>query len=84
MAKKEFLESCLEHAIDDARWCSNDPICLEAGRSGGHGPDSCNLAACHSCSLIPETACEEYNRFLDRAMLVGDFDNPGLGFFNAS
>lgn len=83
MAKKEFLESCLEHAIDDARWCSNDPICLEAGRSGGQGPDSCNLAACHSCSLIPETACEEYNRFLDRAMLVGDFDNPGLGYFNA-
>jgi Domain of unknown function (DUF1998) len=83
MAKPELLEPCIEHAIDDARWCSNDPICLEAGRSGGQGPESCNLAACHSCCLLPETACEEFNRFLDRAMLVGDFGNAGLGYFNS-
>ena len=30
----------------------------------GQGPDSCNLAACHSCALLPETSCEEFNRFL--------------------
>jgi len=82
MAKPDYLENCLSHAFDAARWCSNDPICLEAGRNGGQGPDSCNLAACHSCCLIPETACEEYNRFLDRAMVIGDFENPDLGFFN--
>lgn len=81
MAKPGYLEPCLTHAFDAAKWCSNDPICLEAGRSGGQGPDSCNLAACHSCSLIPETACEEYNRFLDRAMIIGDFEQPELGYF---
>jgi len=54
---------------------------MEAGRTGGQGPDSCNLAACHSCCLLPETPCEESNRFLDRAMVVGDFEQADLGFF---
>jgi hypothetical protein len=54
---------------------------MEMGRRGGQGPDSCNLAACHGCALVPETACERFNRFLDRACVVGDIDSPGLGFF---
>lgn len=81
MSKPGSLEPCLIHALDSARWCSNDPICMEAGRTGGQGPDSCNLAACHSCCLLPETACEESNRFLDRAMVVGDFEQADFGFF---
>jgi hypothetical protein len=31
--------------------------------------------------LVPETSCEEFNRFLDRALLVGTQENPELGFF---
>jgi hypothetical protein len=30
---------------------------------------------------LPETSCEEGNRFLDRAALIGTPDQPELGFF---
>ena len=53
----------------------------EMGTSGGQGPDSCNLAACHNCALVPETACERFNRYLDRALVTGSLDNSGAGFF---
>lgn len=65
-------------AIENARTCSNDPVC---SLSQGQGRDSLNLAACYSCALIPETGCEEFNSFLDRGVVVGTFDNPKLGFF---
>lgn len=59
-------------------WCSSDPLCIEDMLSS---QDSLSLAACHSCVLAPETSCEEFNRFLDRALLVGTPGNPELGFF---
>jgi len=83
MGKPGNLEAVLQRALEGAQWCSADPVCMEAGERGGQGPDSCNLAACHNCSLVPETACEEFNRFLDRALLVGSLSEPGLGFFGA-
>lgn len=66
-------------AVYGALVCSNDPVCI---LSKGQGRDSLNLAACHACTLIPETSCEEYNIFLDRAVVVGTFDNQELGFFS--
>jgi len=39
------------------------------------------LAACHACALLPETSCEHHNSFLDRGLLVGIPNNPGMGFF---
>ena len=44
--------------------------------------ESTSIASCHSCLLAPETSCEDYNRFLDRAMLVGTPENRSLGFFS--
>jgi Domain of unknown function (DUF1998) len=82
MGKPEHFGTTLARALGDAAWCSADPVCMEAGDSGGQGPDSCNLAACHNCALVPETACEEFNRFLDRALLIGSLANPSLGFFS--
>ena len=82
MGKPGYLEPAIYAALAGARWCSSDPVCMELGESG-QGPDSCNLAACHSCALVPETACEEFNRFLDRGLVVGTLDSPQLGFFSA-
>lgn len=82
MGKAGYFEPLVRRALEGASWCSADPVCMEMGASGGQGPDSCNLAACHNCALVPETACEEFNRFLDRALVVGSIDNPGLGFFS--
>lgn len=73
------LETIVYNAIENARWCSSDPICID---SHGQGPNSCNLAACHNCALLPETCCEESNMLLDRAMLIGELDNPSIGYFN--
>lgn len=83
MGKPSRLEPLLERALLGARWCSADPVCMEMGQSGGQGPDSMNLAACHGCCLVPETACEEFNRLLDRGLLIGSFQKPEVGFFSA-
>ena len=72
------LETVVYNAIENAKWCSSDPICID---SHGQGPNSCNLAACHNCALLPETCCEESNMLLDRAMLIGTLDLPEIGFF---
>jgi hypothetical protein len=73
------LEATLRRAMDQAAWCSSDPVCVE---SKGQGSDSANLAACHGCCLVPETSCEEGNRLLDRALLIGTPENPTVGLFH--
>jgi hypothetical protein len=73
------IERVVEGAIRVMEWCSSDPLCIEGMMAGA---DGLSLAACHACVLAPETACEEYNRFLDRAFLVGLPNNPQVGFFS--
>lgn len=82
MGKADFLEPVVRRAVESARWCSADPVCMEMGDRGGQGPDGLNLAACHNCALVPETACEEFNRLLDRGLVVGKLDNQAMGFFS--
>jgi hypothetical protein len=64
-------------ALEAASWCSSDPICIE---SPGQGFGTLNLGACHACSLVAETSCENANVLLDRGLVVGV---PGrvVGFF---
>ncbi|MGW0486465.1 DrmB family protein [Nonomuraea sp. NPDC003214] len=64
-------------AIERISWCSADPLCVE---SDAAGTDNLNRAACHSCVLLPETSCEEFNTLLDRALLTGTPDQHDLGF----
>jgi len=82
MAKPEILAVVFERSITGAHLCSNDPVCMELGKMG-QGNNGSNLAACHSCCLVPETTCEYFNQELDRAMLLGDLHNPDAfrGFF---
>lgn len=51
-------------------------------QSNGQGPESLNLAACHNCALLPETCCENGNRLLDRAVVVGELTNYEIGYFS--
>jgi hypothetical protein len=76
----ERLVRTLSAALRKAQWCSSDPICIE---TLGQGTDNSNLAACHGCILISETSCEEGNRLLDRAMLIGKPREPEMGFFSS-
>lgn len=82
MGKPGYFEPVFRRALENAEWCSSDPVCRELGASSGQGPDSCNLAACHSCALLPETSCEEFNRFLDRSVIVNGPESTGLAFFD--
>lgn len=82
MGKPGYFEQVVMGALEAALWCSADPVCMEIGKHGGQGPESCNLAACHNCALVPETACEEFNMFLDRGLVIGDFENRSLGYFS--
>ena len=78
--KKEILPKIFKNAIKRAKWCSYDPVCIN---SEGQGRKSQNLAACHSCTLLPETSCEEFNVLLDRALIVGKLENKNLGFLSS-
>jgi hypothetical protein len=62
-------------ALDDADVCSNDPVCIESDRQGS---SHLNLSACHGCSLVSETSCETGNRLLDRQLVLGGGNVPGL------
>ena len=62
-------------ALDNADVCSNDPVCIESDRQGA---SSLNLSACHGCALVSETSCETANRLLDRQLVLGGRDVPGL------
>jgi hypothetical protein len=65
----EHFWRILSQALDHALWCSSDPVCSE---HEGQGPGLLNLAACHACALIPDTACAYSNVLLDRGMVRGD------------
>lgn len=80
MGQPRYLDPVVSAALQGATWCSSDPVCMELAHQG-QGPDSCNLAACHSCALVPETACEEFNRFLDRGLVVGTANDQSFAFF---
>ena len=67
--KPNFIEKIVKNTIENAKFCSNDPICMETQEQGHQG---LNAAACHSCLLLPETCCEHNNLLLDRSTLVGD------------
>lgn len=69
---RELILKALERSAN----CSSDPLCWE---SEGQGVFDLNLAACFSCSLTSETACEEMNLGLDRRVLI----DSTFGFFNS-
>lgn len=66
-ANTERLTKIFKSALTRAKDCASDPICYN---SDGQGIGGLNLAACYSCTLLPETSCEEFNSFLDRALLI--------------
>lgn len=74
------FEMIFRNMLQEASWCSSDPICIE---SHAQGYDSLNYAACHACALLPETSCEMRNCLLDRAAVVGTIKERKRGFFGA-
>lgn len=77
--EKGRIEDTIISALKNALWCTSDPVCIQ---SLGQGTDSCNLAACHNCAVLPETCCENGNRLLDRGILIGTISEPRIGYFS--
>jgi len=75
----EILIPTIGSALRSAHWCSNDPVCLTAG---GQGLEGLNRGACHSCTLVSPTSCENSNALLDRGVLIGDSDSNTTGYFS--
>ena len=75
---KDSLENIFRNLLQEASWCSSDPICI---KSRAQGLESLNYAACHACTLLPETCCVMRNCLLDRAAVVGNLDTKGQGYF---
>ena len=78
-AEPDLFEPLFLNALSSIDWCSSDPLCLNGISSAS---ESFNLAACHACLLVPETSCEHYNRYLDRAMLRGSELEGVSGYFD--
>ncbi len=78
-ARPGLIENTIRSAVEEANFCSNDPICHETDQQGLEG---FNVSACHSCLLLPETSCEHNNLLLDRRTIIGTFDNPEVGYFS--
>lgn len=79
-ALPDTFEMIFRNLLQEASWCSSDPICIE---SKAQGYDSLNYAACHACTLLPETSCEMRNCLLDRGAVVGSISNRNRGYFGA-
>lgn len=74
------IERAVKSSLQSMAWCSSDPLCINGMNSAR---EMHSFAACHACLHAPETACEQFNRFLDRAMLIGLPGYSESGFFSS-
>ena len=75
-ANEENFIKIFQSALYRAKDCASDPICYNS--YDGQGIGGLNMAACYSCAIIPDISCEEFNSFLDRALLI----DKDFGFFS--
>jgi hypothetical protein len=73
----------LQTALELGELCSNDPVCAQHDPASRHECRFLQGAACHGCLLIAETSCEQFNDFLDRALVVPTVEDLGAEFFKA-
>ena len=73
----EHMIPIMRNAFQEALLCTNDPECLHNQPNG----ENINGAACHSCCMISETACENGNRMLDRGLVVPIAEREDQSFF---
>lgn len=78
------LETHLTHALRLGSLCSNDPICSQHDPGQSFEERWLHGAACHGCTLLPETCCEMRNDYLDRALVVPILGYGGAAFFESA
>jgi hypothetical protein len=74
--KRHLIRACQLGSL-----CSNDPVC--SSHTPGQGSvEQLSGSACHGCLYISETSCEQFNRYLDRSLVVSTIDRLGCQFFD--
>lgn len=72
----------MRRAFDEGVLCSNDPVCASHSPADDHAERHLEGAACHGCLFIAEPSCEQFNQYLDRALVVPTIGHPPeLAFF---
>ena len=71
------LWTLIENAKNTSTVCSCDPLCSTQPLEKIQG---FNGAACHACTILPETSCEKMNHLLDRDMIDNTFRDENIGF----
>lgn len=78
MGDPDNLRKILIRALEEARFCSNDPTCSTQFPSEDN---YINSASCFACTMLPETACETGNMLLDRSLLIETMDSEYQPYF---
>lgn len=73
----EQMTNLMREAFQEALICTNDPECMNNLPAGKNS----NGAACHSCCMVSETACENGNRMLDRGLVVPVIGREPCSYF---
>lgn len=78
LGKPDNLGRLMDQALRRAAVCSSDPLCSEHDAAEDR---SLHGASCHGCSFVAETSCEKGNRYLDRALVTGTYNDFSAAFF---
>lgn len=77
LGSEENFRKLLKAVLENSLLCTTDPQCTNHDLD----VDTLNGSACHSCSMVSETACENGNRLLDRSLIVPLDGKEGNSFF---
>lgn len=77
------IKSIVQGVLINGSICSSDPVCSHT-KPNAEDPSRLLLgSACHSCTHLPETCCEQMNQMLDRSLVVPTMEGLGCEFFKA-
>ena len=82
LGESDEFARILNDAIKESQSCSKDPICgesdpVEDKKNDLHRYMRLSGATCHSCTIVSETSCANFNHFLDRRLIMDE----KFGFF---
>lgn len=78
------IRAILLNTIQNASICSADPVCSHTKPEKDNPSHWLQGSACHCCTHLPETSCEQMNQYLDRSLVVPTLEGLGCEFFTLS
>lgn len=76
------IQPIILNTINNASICSSDPVCSHTKPEKDNPSHWLLGSACHCCTHLPETSCEQMNQYLDRALVVPTLAGLRCEFFS--